>query len=96
MIEYRLKQHENNAIYSYNSNIQAITLSGVVQWLRIHLAMQGDVGMISDQGIRIPHVGQLSPCAAQLLSPPATTGEPSSATEIPPDATEILRASIKI
>ena len=27
----------------------------MVQWLRIHLAMQGDVGLIPDWGATIPH-----------------------------------------
>ena len=34
----------------------------VVQWLRIHLAMQGDMGLISGQGTKIPKaMEQLSP-----------------------------------
>ena len=36
----------------------------VVEWLGIHLAMQGSTGSIPGQGTEIPHIsGQLSPAA---------------------------------
>ena len=41
----------------------------VVQWLRICLAMQGDLGLIPGWGTKIPHV-------AEQLSPHATTTNP--------------------
>ena len=34
--------------------------SPVVQWLRLHLPMQGSVGMISGQGKKIPHAARSS------------------------------------
>ena len=39
----------------------------VVQWLRICLAMQGDLGLIPGWGTKIPHATeQLSPCVATI------------------------------
>ena len=40
----------------------------VVQWLRIYLLMQGDVGLIPGQGTKIPH-------ALETMSPQASTRE---------------------
>ena len=49
-------------------------MSLVVQWLRIHLAMQGmDAGSIPGWGIKIPHATE------QLLSPPT---EPKSSRAV--------------
>lgn len=37
----------------------------MVQWLRIHLLNEGDMGSVSGQETEIPHaMRQLSPCAA--------------------------------
>ena len=53
----------------------------VVQWLRIHLAMQEtarDKGLIPGQGTEIPHgTGQLSPHVPQLLSQHAPVKDPT-------------------
>ena len=45
----------------------------LVQWLRIHLAMQGDKGSIPDRGTKIPH-------ATEQLNPQAATTEPTHST----------------
>ena len=45
----------------------------LVQWLRIHLAMQKDKGSIPGRGTKIPR-------AAEQLSPEATTAAPTHST----------------
>ena len=42
----------------------------MIQWLKIFLAMQEDMGLSPDQGTKIPH-------ASEQVSPYAVTTEPS-------------------
>ena len=54
----------------------------MVQWLRIHLPMQGDVGLIPGWRTKILHAkGQLNLCAA-TTEPPATTRKPGHFNKI--------------
>ena len=53
----------------------------MVQWLRIHLPMQGDVGLIPGRGTKTSHAKrQLSLCAA-TAEPPAANRKPHTSTK---------------
>ena len=62
------KETKPSAIIHQVSFKAIVEASLVVQWLRIHLSMQG-TGLIPDQGTKIPPaVGQLSLCSTAILS----------------------------
>ena len=48
----------SNGLRPHNRSVSEIRTSRVVQWLRIHLATQGDVDSTPSQGTKIPQAVQ--------------------------------------